>query len=299
MAKLTDQALLLKARNFAERLLERDPPPAGAGAPNAGAAGAAALGRGGERGALGSISPSRQPRAALPILRSQDMTALIRDQVRDAISAALDAAQRAGALPRLATGEVTVERPTRPEHGDYASNIALRIASTVGRRPMEVAEAIIGHVEQTAMISSVEVATPGFINVRLAPPWTLQQLPAIVAAGAEWGNIDLGRGRRLQVEFVSANPTGPPARRERPRGHHRGHAGQRARCRRLSGGTGVLPQRHGRPTARLRRHAPGALPAGARAGYRDPGRGLSRRLHGGTGRAPPGRVRRPPAGGRR
>ena len=137
------------------------------------------------------------------------MTALIRDQVRDAISAALDAAQRAGALPRLATGEVTVERPTRPEHGDYASNIALRIASTVGRRPMEVAEAIIGHVEQTAMISSVEVATPGFINVRLAPPWTLQQLPAIVAAGAEWGNIDLGRGRRLQVEFVSANPTGP------------------------------------------------------------------------------------------
>ena len=137
------------------------------------------------------------------------MAALVRDQIRSALAAALESAQAAGALPRIPTAEITVERPSRPEHGDYASNIALRLAGAVGRKPLEVAEAIASRVEQGAMIATVDVAAPGFINLRLAPAWKAQQVDAILDAGERWGNIDVGRGRRIQVEFVSANPTGP------------------------------------------------------------------------------------------
>ena len=76
------------------------------------------------------------------------MAALVRDQIRSALAAALESAQAAGALPRIPTAEITVERPSRPEHGDYASNIALRLAGAVGRKPLEVAEAIASRVEQ-------------------------------------------------------------------------------------------------------------------------------------------------------
>lgn len=137
------------------------------------------------------------------------MNLLARDHVRSALAAALEAAQEAGALPRVPAGEIAVERPQKPEHGDYASNVSLRLSSAVGRKPLEVAAAIAARVPRGEVIAAVEVAAPGFINVRLAPAWKARQVEAIIAAGAAWGNVNRGQGRRVQVEFVSANPTGP------------------------------------------------------------------------------------------
>ena len=137
------------------------------------------------------------------------MAQLVRDAVRTALAEALGAAQESGALPRLPGAEITVERPQKPEHGDYASSVALRLAGTLKRKPLEVAQAIAESIETGGLIEAVEVAPPGFINLRLSPAWKLTQIDAVLAAGDRWGNIEVGAGRRLQVEFVSANPTGP------------------------------------------------------------------------------------------
>ncbi len=137
------------------------------------------------------------------------MARLVRDEVRDALAQALTTAQERGALPRLPGTEIAVERPQKPEHGDYASSVALRLAGTVKRKPLEVARAIAEAVEPGPLIEAVEVAPPGFINIRLAQRWKLEQIETVLAAGGGWGTLDLGGGRRLQVEFVSANPTGP------------------------------------------------------------------------------------------
>ncbi len=137
------------------------------------------------------------------------MAQLVRDDVRNAIAAALDDAQARGALPRLPGAEISVERPQNPEHGDYASSVALRLAGTVKRAPLEVARAIADSLRTGALIAAVEVAPPGFINLRLSPEWKRAQVDAVLAAPDSWGAIDLGAGQTLQVEFVSANPTGP------------------------------------------------------------------------------------------
>jgi arginyl-tRNA synthetase len=137
------------------------------------------------------------------------MGELARDAIESALEAALNAAQEAETLPRVPTAAISVERPQNPEHGDYASNIALRLASTMKRKPLEVAEAIAAEVATGPMIEAVAVAPPGFINVRLSQAWKLSQIDAILATGPSWGSVDVGQGKRVQVEFVSANPTGP------------------------------------------------------------------------------------------
>ena len=137
------------------------------------------------------------------------MAQLVREEVRAALAAALAEAQERGALPRLPGTEIAVERPQKPEHGDYASSVALRLAGTVKRNPMEVAQAIADSVQTGPLIAAVEVAPPGFINLRLAEAWKRAQVEAVLEAGDRWGNVGTGEGKTLQVEFVSANPTGP------------------------------------------------------------------------------------------
>ncbi|MCZ6706327.1 MAG: arginine--tRNA ligase [Chloroflexi bacterium] len=137
------------------------------------------------------------------------MAELVRDAIRSAIAAALDVAQADGTLPAVPVGEVVVERAQKPEHGDYASSVALRLAGTLKRKPLEIAEAIAERVETGTLIGEASVAAPGFINVRLSQAWKRQQVDAIAAGGATWANLELGTGRATQVEFVSANPTGP------------------------------------------------------------------------------------------
>ncbi|MFD0822028.1 arginine--tRNA ligase [Micromonospora zhanjiangensis] len=109
------------------------------------------------------------------------------------------------ALPEAAT----VERPRNPEHGDYASTLALQLAKRVGLPPRELATALADQLGRTPGIKSVEIAGPGFLNIRLDAAAAGQLARVVVQAGREYGRGDRLAGDRMNLEFVSANPTGP------------------------------------------------------------------------------------------
>jgi arginyl-tRNA synthetase len=125
--------------------------------------------------------------------------------VSSAVAACLDAGEFTGTLP----SEVVVERPKNRQHGDYATNIALRMAKGAGRPSREVAEAIAARLRATDRIARVEVAGPGFLNITLASGSLGRLARTIVDAGGAYGRGDALAGRRVNLEFVSANPTGP------------------------------------------------------------------------------------------
>ncbi len=132
-----------------------------------------------------------------------------RQVIAEALRRALEQAQNDGALPKIAPPEMRIERPQNSDHGDYSCNLALRLAKTVRRSPLDVAKQIATRVERKGPIDDVEVAPPGFLNFRLVPSWKRDQLLKVIDAGDRWGQVDLGGDKRVQVEFVSANPTGP------------------------------------------------------------------------------------------
>src|SRR3979490_2808215 len=139
---------------------------------------------------------------------------LIRDVLAQLVREAVARAQAAGLLPSVALPEVTIERPSKPEQGDFATSFALRAKRAVGPRgpnPMEIAGAISAMIAQDppAYLAGVEVAPPGFLNFTIADDWLRQQVDVILAEGPAFGSVDLGAQARVQVEFVSANPTGP------------------------------------------------------------------------------------------
>ena len=133
----------------------------------------------------------------------------IRGEIASLVDAAVKAAQAAGEIPGVVLLESAVERPARAEHGDYASSLPLRLARVAGANPVTLAEAIARHVAADAAVGEVSVAAPGFINIRLADAWLAGQVDQIYSAGERYVASELGQGRRVQVEFVSANPTGP------------------------------------------------------------------------------------------
>jgi len=102
-----------------------------------------------------------------------------------------------------------VERPQNPEHGDYASSLPLKLARATGINPLTIANDMVGLIASSPEIDSIAVAPPGFINFTLKSDWLTRQVDAILQAGDTYGNTDLGQGSRVQVEFVSVNPTGP------------------------------------------------------------------------------------------
>ena len=119
---------------------------------------------------------------------------------------ALDLRDAEGARPPLA--RVTVDPPRDPTHGDMATNVAMVLAKPLRMKPRELAERIAAALNAHADIESVEVAGPGFVNLRLSDHFWRATL-ADLLANPEWGRVALGRGRRVNVEYVSANPTGP------------------------------------------------------------------------------------------
>jgi arginyl-tRNA synthetase len=134
---------------------------------------------------------------------------MVRREIEALVQQAARQAMEDGALPRVALPDSTVERPQRPEHGDYASNIALRLARAAGTTPLSLAEAIAARVPASDIVAQVEVAPPGFINFRLSPTWLAGQVEEVLRKGESFPRLDLGQGQRVQVEYVSANPTGP------------------------------------------------------------------------------------------
>jgi arginyl-tRNA synthetase len=137
------------------------------------------------------------------------MEALIRDQVEALVGAGLQAAQEAGALPAFEIPEIVIERPRQSEFGDYASPVCLRLAREARMSPRDIAQQVIAHIPSAPFIGEIDVAGPGYINVILDPSWLATQVTAILDAGETFGDLTLGRGQKTQVEFVSANPTGP------------------------------------------------------------------------------------------
>jgi len=132
------------------------------------------------------------------------------DDIRAAVLAALADMQAAGALPGgLDLSAVTVEPPRDAGHGDMATNAAMVLAKPAGMQPRAIAEALAARLSADGRIASAEVAGPGFLNLRLAPAVWQGVIGAILSAGTDYGRANLGAGRRVNVEFVSANPTGP------------------------------------------------------------------------------------------
>ena len=129
-----------------------------------------------------------------------------------ALRAVLLAAQADGALPLTADqvpATVTVERPRQREHGDWASNVALQLAKKAGMPPRELAEVVAVRLGQVAGIGRVDVAGPGFLNITLEAAAAGELARTVVEAGAGYGRSDMLAGQRINLEFVSANPTGP------------------------------------------------------------------------------------------
>lgn len=145
---------------------------------------------------------------------------MIKDTIRALVLQAATAAQVEGAIPAITLPAFDIERPQFTAHGDYATNIAMKLASelkrTTGQKanPRALGEAIAERARRViqagefALIGSVEVAGAGFINFRLEPRWVLSQIDEILAAGDHWGEINLGNGLHMNLEYVSANPTG-------------------------------------------------------------------------------------------
>ena len=133
-----------------------------------------------------------------------------RESINGLLNAAAAKAAANGQLPAGAVLRGTVEIPKDTANGDYAANHAMAGAKALRMAPRKIAEALIANIDLGgSWFSSVEVAGPGFINFRLADSWYADVLKDVVSEGEDYGRVDVGHGRKLMVEFVSANPTGP------------------------------------------------------------------------------------------
>lgn len=140
---------------------------------------------------------------------------MLTDSLKTLLTQAVEAAQTDGTLPRFPMPDIEVVHPKQASHGDYSTNVALVAASAIRNEtgaktnPRELAQAIVDHLPPSDMVGAVELAGPGFINITLADRWLQRQVMAVLQAGDKYGSIDMGAGQRWQVEYVSANPTGP------------------------------------------------------------------------------------------
>ena len=133
------------------------------------------------------------------------LTDTLAEMVHDAIANA----QTAGDLPQFDIPTIAIERPKDASHGDYATTMALRMARLARMKPRSIAEAIVAHAQPPEQVSEMNIAGPGFINIRLSDMYVQQLVEMILLQGADFGRIVTGDGKRAQVECVSANPTGP------------------------------------------------------------------------------------------
>lgn len=137
------------------------------------------------------------------------------DEIRHLVSQAVEAARKDGVLRLETTPDIQVEHPGNSEHGDFATNLPLRLARATRINPMDLAQALVSRIPECDPVASVAPAPPGFINFRLKDSWLRQQVEVVRQAGATFGNIEYaldsytGAKPRVMIEFVSVNPTGP------------------------------------------------------------------------------------------
>jgi len=130
-----------------------------------------------------------------------DLERLLREALRSLVPAVLSDA--------VDPAQVVVERARDTQHGDFQSNIAMRIAKAARKNPRELAQALVAALPKSPLVASAEVAGAGFINFRLAKDAWFTPLKNVASQGAAYGRSEVGAGRKVMVEFVSANPTGP------------------------------------------------------------------------------------------
>ncbi len=139
-----------------------------------------------------------------------NMIQAARQQVAQLTQTAYERAAAAGALPAGAEVKATIEIPKDTAHGDYASSFAMAGAKALHKAPRVIAQTIVDNLElEGSFFSKVEIAGPGFLNFTLGPKWYGDVLSAVESQGAAYGSGDDGKGQKVMVEFVSANPTGP------------------------------------------------------------------------------------------
>jgi len=134
---------------------------------------------------------------------------MVRQKLADNLQRAVQNAQNAGEIAFTTLPEIIIERPQTAGHGDYASGLALRLARSVRMSPLRLAELLVRRLEPLPEIESATIAAPGFINFTLRREWLVGLVSRILASPDTYGNLDTGKGSRVQIEFVSANPTGP------------------------------------------------------------------------------------------
>ena len=134
---------------------------------------------------------------------------MLKYKIARLLEQAAKAAQVEGLLPTIALPEVTLERPQNPEHGDYASSLPLKLAKAARMDPLAIGNILAKLLTETKEVRKVSVAAPGFLNFSLTDKWLAEQVEEILSAGKDYGNLALGKGTKVQVEFVSVNPTGP------------------------------------------------------------------------------------------
>jgi arginyl-tRNA synthetase len=134
---------------------------------------------------------------------------MLKYKIARLLEKAAKAAQVEGLLPAIALPEVIVERPQNPEHGDYASSLPLKLAKAAKMDPLAIAKTLADLMTETREVKKVSVAAPGFLNFFLTDKWLAEQVEEILSAGKSYGNLTLGKGTKVQIEFVSVNPTGP------------------------------------------------------------------------------------------
>ncbi len=134
---------------------------------------------------------------------------MIREEIAKLVHHAIEEAQNKRALPTFDIPAIPVERPKQEGYGDLATPVCLQLASLARMAPVRIAQVIVEHLPRPDYLDEVKVAGPGYINFVLSARWLAQQVEMILRAGERYGNIDLGKRRKVQVEFISANPTGP------------------------------------------------------------------------------------------
>ena len=134
---------------------------------------------------------------------------LVKDTVAAIVATALEQANRDGVINVDTAPDIEIERPNNPEHGDFATNLPLRLARAARANPMQLAQLIAERIQPGPEIAGVEAAPPGFINFKFSDQWLQGQVETVISAGDGFGSAEVGTGRKVMVEFVSVNPTGP------------------------------------------------------------------------------------------
>ena len=130
------------------------------------------------------------------------------EMLSDSIKKAFDLAQKDNLIANVEIDDTAVERPQNPEHGDYASSLPLKLAKPLKKNPMEIANVLAEYLKRDEILDDVVVATPGFLNFVLSSRWLQNQVDQILSKPESYGVTSAGKGKKFQIEYISANPTG-------------------------------------------------------------------------------------------